>query len=65
MQLDSKTAFITGAAKGIGLAITLRLLASGAAVSLWDRDAELLETTLADLIQLTAASKSGKSRKRR
>lgn len=34
---------MTGAAQGIGLSIAIRLLASGASVSLWDRDDVLLE----------------------
>ncbi|MCB1804123.1 MAG: SDR family NAD(P)-dependent oxidoreductase, partial [Candidatus Competibacteraceae bacterium] len=39
MDLSNKRAVVTGAAQGIGLAIVQRLLESGAAVSLWDRDA--------------------------
>jgi 3-oxoacyl-[acyl-carrier protein] reductase len=44
-QLDMKgrTAVITGGAAGIGLAIAQRLAASGARVSLWDRDRAALE----------------------
>jgi len=43
-QIDLKDRFavVTGGAQGIGLAVATRLLASGAAVSLWDRDAETL-----------------------
>ncbi len=43
-QLDFKdrTAVITGGAVGIGLAIAKRLAASGAKVSLWDRDVAAL-----------------------
>ena len=43
-QLDFKdrTAVITGGAVGIGFAIAQRLAASGARVSLWDRDAVAL-----------------------
>ena len=42
IDLKGRHAIVTGAARGIGLAITTRLLASGASVSLWDRDQELL-----------------------
>jgi|SRR5450631_1491185 NAD(P)-dependent dehydrogenase (short-subunit alcohol dehydrogenase family) len=43
-QLDFKdhTAIITGGAVGIGFAVAQRLAASGAKVSLWDRDAAAL-----------------------
>ena len=43
-QLDllGRRAVITGGAAGIGLAIAARLIASGARVSLWDRDAGAL-----------------------
>jgi len=49
INLQNRHAVVTGAAQGIGLAVTQRLLASGAAVSLWDRDQALLEQTCADL----------------
>lgn len=42
IDLKHRCAVVTGAAQGIGFAISRRLLASGAAVSLWDRDAERL-----------------------
>jgi 3-oxoacyl-[acyl-carrier protein] reductase len=42
IDLQGKNAVITGGARGIGLAIARRLLASGARVSLWDRDASAL-----------------------
>src|SRR5262245_7056773 len=43
IDLHGQTAIVTGAARGIGLAIAARLLQSGARVSLWDRDREALE----------------------
>ena len=50
-QLDFKdrTAIVTGGATGIGLAIVRRLLASGAKVRIWDRDAQTLQQTLTAL----------------
>jgi NAD(P)-dependent dehydrogenase (short-subunit alcohol dehydrogenase family) len=41
--LDGRTAFVTGAGRGIGLAITQRLLADGARVVMVDRDAAAVE----------------------
>jgi 3-oxoacyl-[acyl-carrier protein] reductase len=40
---------VTGAARGIGRAAAERLLADGAAVALWDRDAERLRATATEL----------------
>jgi len=50
-QLDFKdrTAIVTGGATGIGLAIVKRLLAPGAKVRIWDRDAQTLQQTLTAL----------------
>src|ERR1035438_2671909 len=42
IDLSHRHAVVTGGAQGIGLSIARRLLASGASVSLWDRDEELL-----------------------
>lgn len=42
-------AVVTGGAQGIGRAIAERLLASGASVALWDRDAPLVESTAREL----------------
>ena len=49
IDLNHRHAVVTGGAQGIGLAIAIRLLASGASVSLWDRDAELLVDVAAKL----------------
>jgi 2-dehydro-3-deoxy-L-rhamnonate dehydrogenase (NAD+) len=45
IDLDGRRAVVTGGGQGIGRAIAERLLASGAAVALWDRDRPLVETT--------------------
>src|SRR5580765_6391681 len=42
IDLNGRKAIITGGARGIGYAITERLLDSGASCSLWDRDPERL-----------------------
>jgi 2-dehydro-3-deoxy-L-rhamnonate dehydrogenase (NAD+) len=49
IDLQNRHAIVTGAAQGIGLAIAKRLLASGAIVSLWDRDKELLSDAVTQL----------------
>jgi 2-dehydro-3-deoxy-L-rhamnonate dehydrogenase (NAD+) len=43
IDLKNRTAIVTGGARGIGFAIAKRMLASGAAVALWDIDAVALE----------------------
>lgn len=42
IDLNKRHAVVTGAAQGIGFSIARRLVASGASVSLWDRDEEML-----------------------
>ncbi len=46
IDLAGQVAVVTGGAQGLGLAIARRLVASGARVSLWDRDASQLEMGL-------------------
>ena len=47
IDLEGRCAVVTGAAQGIGRAVAERLSASGARVSLWDRDGALLGQTAA------------------
>ena len=42
LDLEHDNIIVTGGAAGIGLAIAQRLAASGARVSLWDRDEKAL-----------------------
>lgn len=49
IDLSHRHAVVTGGAQGIGFSIAKRLLASGASVSLWDRDEELLSVALKQL----------------
>ncbi|MBV9480442.1 MAG: SDR family oxidoreductase [Acidobacteria bacterium] len=44
IDLERRCAIITGGAQGIGFAIAERLLVSGASLSLWDANEELLKT---------------------
>ncbi len=45
LDVKGRNAIVTGGAAGIGLAISQRLIASGARVSLWDRDEKMLAET--------------------
>jgi len=49
IDLAGRSVVITGGARGIGLAVAERALASGANVALWDVDAERLQRTSAEL----------------
>jgi NAD(P)-dependent dehydrogenase (short-subunit alcohol dehydrogenase family) len=49
IDLDRRHAVVTGGAQGIGLSIAARFLKSGASVSLWDRDTQLLKTAVDQL----------------
>jgi 3-oxoacyl-[acyl-carrier protein] reductase len=49
IDLDGRAAVITGGAQGLGFAIASRLTQSGARVSLWDMNAELLAKAAADI----------------
>jgi NAD(P)-dependent dehydrogenase (short-subunit alcohol dehydrogenase family) len=49
IDLKSRVTVVTGAARGIGLAIARRLAASGASVALWDIDAKALPSAETEL----------------
>ncbi|BBK37157.1 3-oxoacyl-ACP reductase [Allostella sp. ATCC 35155] len=51
IDLKGRRAAVTGGARGIGLAIAERLIASGAAVAIWDRDLEAANAAAATLGQ--------------
>jgi len=55
LDLEGKRAVVTGAGAGLGLAIAERLVASGARVALWDRDAATLAHAAATLGPATKA----------
>ena len=52
IDLNGRHAVVTGAGQGIGLSIAVRLIQSGASVSLWDRDGAVLKTALSHCQQL-------------
>ena len=56
IDLNGRIAVVTGGAQGIGRAIVERLLESGAAVAIWDRDAALAEQAADDLHSLGKAT---------
>ena len=56
IDLNGRTAVITGGAQGIGFAIASRLAASGATLALWDRDPETLRHAAKQLAGTTAAT---------
>jgi NAD(P)-dependent dehydrogenase (short-subunit alcohol dehydrogenase family) len=55
IDLGGRKAVVTGGAQGIGRAIAARLLESGAAVALWDRDRAIAEQTAGELGNLGRA----------
>jgi NAD(P)-dependent dehydrogenase (short-subunit alcohol dehydrogenase family) len=53
IDLADRTAVVTGGARGIGRAIAERLMASGARVAVWDRDAASLAGAAALAVDVT------------
>jgi NAD(P)-dependent dehydrogenase (short-subunit alcohol dehydrogenase family) len=56
IDLSGRHAVITGGAQGIGFSVACRLLASGASVSLWDKDPEALKKAVEQLANCYAVS---------
>ena len=56
LDLKGKNGIVTGGARGIGFAISTRLLQSGARVCLWDRDADALKEAQQKLSALGSVS---------
>jgi 3-oxoacyl-[acyl-carrier protein] reductase len=56
IDLKNRPAVVTGGAQGIGLSIATRLLASGASVSIWDYDRNVLDKAVQQLEKLGHAS---------
>lgn len=52
IDLNNRVVVVTGGARGIGYAVAQRALRSGAAVALWDIDAERLERSRKELSEL-------------
>ncbi|CAM2195257.1 2-dehydro-3-deoxy-L-rhamnonate dehydrogenase (NAD(+)) [Paraburkholderia kururiensis] len=56
IDLNGRVMVITGGARGIGYAVAERALRSGAAVALWDIDADRLESSRRELAELGTVS---------
>ncbi|WP_114810425.1 SDR family NAD(P)-dependent oxidoreductase [Paraburkholderia kururiensis] len=56
IDLNGRVMVITGGARGIGYAVAERALRSGAAVALWDIDADRLESSRRELSELGTVS---------
>ena len=49
INLENRTAIVTGGAQGIGRAIVERLVESGARCMIWDQDSALAEQAAAEI----------------
>lgn len=56
LDLKNRVMVVTGGARGLGYAVAQRALCSGAAVALWDIDADRLERSRAELSELGSVS---------
>jgi 3-oxoacyl-[acyl-carrier protein] reductase len=56
LDLDKRVAVITGAARGIGYAVAQRILDSGGAVAIWDKDAARMDEACRTLSERGAVS---------
>jgi 2-dehydro-3-deoxy-L-rhamnonate dehydrogenase (NAD+) len=58
IDLNGRTAVVTGGAQGFGRAITERFVASGAKVAIWDHDQALAEKTAKEIGNAVSPFKS-------
>ena len=49
LDLQGRHAVVTGGANGLGFAVVTRMLASGASVTIWDRDAAAIDKAVGEL----------------
>ena len=56
IDLKNRHAVVTGGAQGIGFSIAKRLMRSGASISIWDYDQDVLETVVLELGQAGTVS---------
>ena len=56
IDLNGRTAVVTGGAQGFGRAITERFVASGAKVAIWDHDQALAEKTAKEIGNAVSAT---------